>query len=87
MAKFRLSRRSDAESVKLSVKRLDEAEAVLARLKAAPDIPPAAHVDGTHVTESIRRALAAARFEYTTGKMLNLRGLGGAARDGGAIRL
>ena len=31
LAKFRLSRRSDAESVKLSVKRLDEAEAVLAR--------------------------------------------------------
>lgn len=31
LAKFRLSRRSDAESVKLSVQRLDEAEAVLAR--------------------------------------------------------
>jgi len=31
LAKFRMSRRSDAESVKLSVTRLDEAEAVLAR--------------------------------------------------------
>ena len=31
LAKFRMSRRSDAESVKLSVKRLDEAEAILAR--------------------------------------------------------
>ncbi|MBI2316558.1 MAG: SPOR domain-containing protein, partial [Betaproteobacteria bacterium] len=31
LAKFRMSRRSDAESVKLGVKRLDEAEAILAR--------------------------------------------------------
>lgn len=37
-----------------------EAEAVLARLRAAPDIPPASHVDGPHVTASIRRALTAA---------------------------
>jgi len=37
-----------------------EAEAALARLRAAPDIPPASHVDGPHVTESIRRALTAA---------------------------
>lgn len=29
------------------------------------------------VREAVRRALAAARFEYKTGKMLNLRGLGG----------
>jgi hypothetical protein len=40
-----------------------EAEATLARLKAAPDIPPASHVDGPHVTASIRRALAAAGRE------------------------
>lgn len=39
-----------------------EAEATLARLKAAPDIPPASHVDGPHVTASIRRALEAAGY-------------------------
>ncbi|MDP3541751.1 MAG: hemerythrin domain-containing protein [Elusimicrobiota bacterium] len=40
-----------------------EADAVLERLRSAPDIPPAAHVDGPHVTASIRRALAAAGYE------------------------
>lgn len=40
-----------------------DADAVLERLRAAPDIPPAAHVDGPHVTASIRRALAAAGYE------------------------
>lgn len=40
-----------------------EADAILERLRAAPDIPPAAHVDGPHVTASIRRALAAAGYE------------------------
>jgi len=39
-----------------------DAEATLARLKAAPDIPPASHVDGPHVTASIRRALEAAGY-------------------------
>lgn len=37
-----------------------EAGAVLASLRAARDIPPAAHVDGPHVVASINRALAAA---------------------------
>lgn len=40
-----------------------EADAVLARLRAAPDIPPAAHVDGPRVRASIRRALAAAGYD------------------------
>ncbi|MDD5303180.1 MAG: hemerythrin domain-containing protein [Elusimicrobia bacterium] len=39
-----------------------EAEAILAKLRAAPDIPPAAHVDGPRVEDSIRRALAAAGY-------------------------
>lgn len=37
-----------------------EAGEILERLRAAPEIPPAAHVDGPHVDASIRRALAAA---------------------------
>lgn len=37
-----------------------EAGSILARLRAAPEIPPAAHVDGPHVEASIRRALEAA---------------------------
>lgn len=40
-----------------------EASAVLARLRAAPDIPPAGHVDDPRVADSIRRALAAAGYE------------------------
>lgn len=40
-----------------------EADAVLERLRAAPDIPPAALVDGPRVTASLRRALAAAGYE------------------------
>lgn len=39
-----------------------EAESILARLRAAPDIPPAAHAEGPRVEASIRRALAAAGF-------------------------
>lgn len=39
-----------------------EAGAVLARLRAAPDIPPAAHAGGPRVSASIRRALAAAGY-------------------------
>lgn len=39
-----------------------EGEAVLARLRAAPDIPPAAHADGPRVRASIGRALAAAGY-------------------------
>lgn len=39
-----------------------QAESILAQLRAAPDIPPAAHVDGPHVEDSIRRALAAAGY-------------------------
>jgi len=39
-----------------------EAGSVLERLKNAPDIPPAAHVDGPHVVDSMRRALAAAGY-------------------------
>jgi hypothetical protein len=35
---------------------------ILAQLRAARDIPPAAHVDGPRVAESIRRALAAAGY-------------------------
>lgn len=37
-----------------------EAEEILERLRSAPEIPPAAHVDGPHVQSSIRWALAAA---------------------------
>lgn len=37
-----------------------EAESILARLRAAPEIPPAAHAEGPHVEASIRRALEAA---------------------------
>jgi hypothetical protein len=37
-------------------------ESILARLRAAPDIPPAAHVDSPRVEDSIRRALAAAGY-------------------------
>ena len=40
-----------------------EAPSILARLQAAPDIPPAAHADGPHVDASIRRALKAAGYE------------------------
>ena len=40
-----------------------EEESVLARLRAASDIPPAAHVDGPHVAASIRKALAAAGYK------------------------
>jgi len=39
-----------------------EADSVLEQLNAAPDIPPAAHVDGPHVSASIRRALEAAGY-------------------------
>jgi len=39
-----------------------EAPSVLAELRAARDIPPAAHVDGPRVADSIRRALAAAGY-------------------------
>lgn len=41
----------------------DEAGAVLERLRNAPDIPPAAHVDGTRVLESVRRAMTAAGYK------------------------
>ncbi len=37
--------------------------ALLARLRAAPDIPPSAHADGPHVEAALRRALAAAGYE------------------------
>lgn len=40
----------------------DEAGAILERLRAAPDIPPAAHAEGPHVMASIGRALAAAGY-------------------------
>lgn len=40
-----------------------EAGAVLAQLQAAPDIPPAAHVDSPRVFDSIRRAIAAAGYD------------------------
>jgi hypothetical protein len=39
-----------------------EAAAILAELRAAPDIPPAAHVDGPRVASSISRALAEAGY-------------------------
>jgi hypothetical protein len=39
-----------------------ESAAVLAELRAAPGIPPAAHVDGPRVSRSIARALAEAGF-------------------------
>lgn len=40
-----------------------EADSVLAQLRAARDIPPAAHADGPRVADSIRRALAAAGYK------------------------
>lgn len=40
----------------------EEASSVLEQLRAARDIPPAAHVDGPHVVDSIRRSLAAAGY-------------------------
>jgi hypothetical protein len=36
---------------------------VLAQLRAAPDIPPAAHVDSPQVFASLRRAIAAAGYD------------------------
>ena len=42
-----------------------EADAVLADLRAARDIPPAPHVDGPHVLASINRALSAAGSDAT----------------------
>ena len=39
-----------------------QADSLLVRLRAASEIPPAAHVDGPRVEDSIRRALAAAGF-------------------------
>lgn len=46
-----------------------EEDAILERLRAAPDIPPAPHVDGPHVTASIRRALTAAGYEVLGEKL------------------
>lgn len=43
-----------------------EAGEVLARLRDAPDIPPAAHVDGPRVEASIRGALALAGYGSLT---------------------
>lgn len=40
-----------------------EAEAVLAKLRAAPDVPVKAHVDGPRVMEAARRALASAGYD------------------------
>lgn len=45
-----------------------EAGAVLVRLRAAPDIPPAAHVDGPRVSASIGRALSAAGYARLAGE-------------------
>lgn len=39
-----------------------EAPAVLEKLKAAPDIPPAPHVDSPQALASVKRALAAAGY-------------------------
>jgi hypothetical protein len=40
----------------------DEAEALLARLRAAPEVPVHAHVDGERIMEATRRALARAGY-------------------------
>ncbi len=40
-----------------------EAEALLARLRAAPDVPVTAHVDGPTIMAATRRALARAGYE------------------------
>src|SRR5579863_7258131 len=40
-----------------------EVEALLSRLRAAPEVPAAAHVDGPRVESSARRALARAGFD------------------------
>jgi hypothetical protein len=39
------------------------APSVLEQLRAAPDIPPAAHVDSPQVFDSLRRAIAAAGYD------------------------
>jgi hypothetical protein len=43
----------------------DGAGALLAALRAAPEVPVAAHVDGPHVMAAARRALARAGYELT----------------------
>ena len=40
-----------------------EAEALLARLQAAPEVPPAPHADGPEVTDVVRRALVRAGYD------------------------
>jgi hypothetical protein len=40
-----------------------EVEALLARLRAAPDVPVAPHADGPTVMEAVRRALARAEYD------------------------
>jgi hypothetical protein len=40
-----------------------EADTLLARLRAAPEVPVAQHADGPRVVEAMRRALARAGYE------------------------
>ena len=42
----------------------EEAEALLARLQAAPEVPVHAHVDGERVMDAMRRALARAGHSF-----------------------
>ena len=43
-----------------------EADALLARFKAAPEVPVAPHADGRQVMDTVRRALARAGFDAIT---------------------
>ena len=61
-----------AEGVYATCERVlgDGADAVLAELRAAPAVPVAPHVEGTHVMAAARRALARAGYDladYETG--------------------
>ena len=40
-----------------------EAEALLAQLQAAPEVPVAPHADGPHVMDVVRRALGRAGYD------------------------
>jgi hypothetical protein len=42
-----------------------DSEALAGRLRAAPEVPAAAHVDGPNVESSVRRSLARAGFDVT----------------------
>jgi len=42
----------------------DAADAVAVEMRAAPDVPVAAHVDGPHVMDAVKRAVARAGYDF-----------------------